>query len=420
MKLLINLCAHDGIISHYTGVGTMVKRYILSFIKILNNKNISYHINLITPAYNIDSFGYSKSTHDFHKRLKNTSIIEISNGSNGTINYGTPTHWKELCKNTADFINSIDSSSYDKILTIYNDTPFVTLSSYLNYNINHKKVWIPHSTIKIHEVDSAIPNSHELYNTRLDMEQSAIDYINQDNTSYLGGIGNFIIEHLTTEYHLNKDKVVRITNGELLDELLIPSSIEENINLFNKIKDYNQIVLSFGRAEEYKNLTSTFYLGKALNIPTVVITQSYYKEQPILKEYQELANKTNNHLFIDPPFNFAKYILHNFNKPIILVIPSKKEIMGLIINEIRKLNKDNILIVSNNIDGLKEQITDKYDGLLIDISNIESSKNKVLEFFNQEKMSFLNHNAQITLKTKYDFLKNSNDFINEMLGDTYE
>ena len=28
MKLLINLCVHDGIISHYAGVGTIVRIYI--------------------------------------------------------------------------------------------------------------------------------------------------------------------------------------------------------------------------------------------------------------------------------------------------------------------------------------------------------------------------------------------------------
>ena len=42
MKLLINLCAHDGIVSHYAGVGTIVKRYIEVFDIILKEKNIDY------------------------------------------------------------------------------------------------------------------------------------------------------------------------------------------------------------------------------------------------------------------------------------------------------------------------------------------------------------------------------------------
>ena len=48
MKLLINLCGHDGIISHYAGVGTIVKRYIEVIRKILDDKKIDYHLNLFT------------------------------------------------------------------------------------------------------------------------------------------------------------------------------------------------------------------------------------------------------------------------------------------------------------------------------------------------------------------------------------
>ena len=46
MKLLVNLCAHDGIISHYAGVGTIVRRYVEVIRKILSEKNINYHLNV--------------------------------------------------------------------------------------------------------------------------------------------------------------------------------------------------------------------------------------------------------------------------------------------------------------------------------------------------------------------------------------
>lgn len=151
-----------------------------------------------------------------------------------------------------------------------------------------------------------------------------------------------------------------------------------------------------------------------MNIDTIVIAQSYYKDQPILKNYKELSNKCNTNLYIDPPFDFAKYILNNFNKPIVALIPSKKEIMGLIINELRKLNKDNILIVANNIDGLKEQIIDGVDGILVDLNYISESKNKIQKHFNSKDMKELNKNSQITLKNKYDFQKNFNKFINQL------
>ena len=67
MKLLINLCAQDGIVSHNSGVGTMVKRYIYVFTKLLKGKNIDYKINLFTPEYNEGGFGYSSSTKEYNK-----------------------------------------------------------------------------------------------------------------------------------------------------------------------------------------------------------------------------------------------------------------------------------------------------------------------------------------------------------------
>mgnify|MGYP003377319260 CR=1 FL=1 len=71
MKLLINLCAHDGIISHYTGVGTIVDRYIQTFNYILSKMiDIEYKLNLITPEYNKDSFGYSNIYDKNHRQIK--------------------------------------------------------------------------------------------------------------------------------------------------------------------------------------------------------------------------------------------------------------------------------------------------------------------------------------------------------------
>ena len=118
MKLLINLCAHDGIISHYTGVGTIVDRYIQTFNYILNKmSNIEYKLNLITPEYKKDSFGYSYIYEKNHKNIENSKIIQISNGSNGKVNYGTIDDWKKLCENAKEYINNLDFNNYDFTLT---------------------------------------------------------------------------------------------------------------------------------------------------------------------------------------------------------------------------------------------------------------------------------------------------------------
>ena len=130
MKLLLNLCAHDGIISHYTGVGTIVDRYIQTFNYILSKmKNVEYKINLITPEYNKNSFGYSYIYDKKHRQLKNIEIIQISNESNGKINYGTIIDWKKLCENAKEYIDRIAFDNYDLVLTICNDTPFACLNN---------------------------------------------------------------------------------------------------------------------------------------------------------------------------------------------------------------------------------------------------------------------------------------------------
>lgn len=420
MKLLINLCAHDGIVSHYAGVGTIVKRYIEVFDIILKEKNIDYEFNLFTPEYNHDSFGYSEHTKLNHSKMEKVKIFQVSNGTNGTLGYGTPDNWKTLSKNVSKIINKVDFNLYDIVLTIANDTPYGGMLEMLNESDNHIKVWIPHSTGKIHLVDSSIENSDLVLQDRLKWEQSTIDFINNNKNSYLGSTGKYIEKHLIEEYGLNKDKSVLIINGEVLSKPTIYEETKEMNDLFNQIKDYDNIILSFGRAEPYKNLDATMYLGEKLKIKPVVIAQGYFEGQPLIKELKKKANETNSKIFVDAPFYLAQYIVNHFNNNMILLIPSKKEIVGLIINEIRKMNKENVLIVANDIGGMHEQINDGVDGVLVDLTNIEESAIKIKKYFNDYDIKRINKNAQKRLNLQYDFEKICNKFLTDILGDKYE
>lgn len=416
MKLLINLCAHDGIISHYTGVGTMVQRYIIALNKIFHDKKIDYDLVLYTPEYAPDSFGYNEDVFKMHQKYP---INMIPNGSNKKANYGTPENWETLTKNTADIINSIDITKYDKVITIYNDTPFACLANFLNLSEKHLAIWIPHSTAKIHLVDSAIENSEQFFLKRVAWEEEAINFINNSLYAYAGVIGSFITSHLENKYHLNKAKAIPIYNGEILNKkktifTKIPKDLEKYFNILNENK---KIILSFSRAEQYKGLDKTMALGYNMNIPTIVIAQSYYKEQPILEEYRSLARKYKTNLFIDPPFNLASNILKYYQEKIILLVPSEKETMGLIINEIRHLKKSNILLVANDIDGLKEQIESGKDGLLVDLNNIDDSKKIILDNFNKKQMKKLCKNGYQRLKKDYNLINNMNRFISIIMGD---
>ena len=136
MKLLINLCAHDGIISHYAGVGTIVRRYIEAILKMVNDQNIDYTLNLYTLEFNNDSMGYNKEILQYHKSLKNTNVFIVSNGTNGISSFGNIYNWKIASRNTANAINAIKFDDYDYVVTLCNDTPFALLSTFIKESNN--------------------------------------------------------------------------------------------------------------------------------------------------------------------------------------------------------------------------------------------------------------------------------------------
>lgn len=269
-------------------------------------------------------------------------------------------------------------------------------------------------------MDKELCTNEEEKTKRINWENNATKFINENDNAYMGVVGEYIKNHLINEYSLNKEKIISIFNGEILS---IPTIYEENSeckNLYNQLDKSKDILLSFGRPEKYKNLDGAIKLSEKLNVPSIIITQEYFKGMPYVDELKVLSKKTNTNLFIDVPFNFPQYIIKHYPKKIILLIPSKKEIAGLVINEIRKMNKNNILLVANNIDGLNEQIEDTKDGILVNMDNLEESALKIKEYFNSKDIIRINNNSLVTLKNKYDFEKICNKFLKELIGDMYE
>lgn len=412
MKLLINICAHDGIISHNAGVGTMVKRYIEVFCKNLKLKEINFHLNLITPEYNVGGFGYSELTKMENESNPNISIYCVPNGTNGKKFFGNLDNWKELSYNTAKIINSINFETYDCVITLLNDTPFAGVLELAKDDKKHLKIWIPHSTAKIHLPNIADINTQK----RIEWEYFYINYVNSHENAYVAAIGKYIKEHLINCYYLKKEKCLWLPNGEILSSKTIYEENDECAKLFENVKKYDEIILSYGRPEEYKNLDSSMRVSRLLGIKTVVVTQEYYNGMEYVDYLKKLALETDSDLYINAPFNFPQYILNHYEKKIIMLIPSKKEIAGLLVNEIRKMNKNNILLVANDIDGIKEQIDDGVDGVLVDLNNLKKAAIKIKKYYNKECMKKLNQKSQETLHTKYDFERTCDDFLENVLN----
>lgn len=418
MKLLVNLCAHDGIISHYAGVGTIVRRYVEVIRKILSEKSIDYHLNLFTLEFNEKSMGYNKELWDYHASLDNTSLYILSNGTKGETSFGNIENWLLASKNVANEINKINFSDYDYVLNLCNDTPFAYLVTLIKNEKNSITAWIPHSTGKIYDEDMSLSDEKLTINERVKMEQDVIDYINNHNSTYVISTGIYIRNHLINSYGLINN--IDLINGEILFRNNVYTENNRIYEIFEEVNNYDSIILSLGRAERYKNLDKTMLLGSKLGIKSIVITQQYFEDQPIVKEYKELAKKTNSLLFVDEPFFLPQYIVKKYNKPMILLIPSEREIFGLIINEMRRFNKDNVLIVANDRGGLHEQIRDGIDGVLVDLNDIDSSANKIRKYFDEETIKMMNFESQKKLINNYNLEKNFDLFFKKVLGDEYE
>ena len=236
----------------------------------------------------------------------------------------------------------------------------------------------------------------------------------------MGVIGDFIKEHLIKEYGLDEKKCMDIYNGEILSKETEYDLNEEAKEEFRKMNLEDEIVLAFGRPEKYKNLDSVMKLGKLLNKQTIIITQEYFPGMPYVDYLKELAKETNSLLYVNAPFNLPQYILNNYKGKIIMVVPSLKEVSGLVVNEIRKMDKENVLLIANNIDGIKEMVNDGVDGTLVDLDNLEESKNIIINCFNKEYMEKVRKGAIKRLKNDYDFEKNCRNFLESLIGGHYE
>ena len=418
MKLLVNLCAHDGIISHYAGVGTIVRRYVEVIRKILSEKNIDYHLNLFTLEFNEKSMGYNKELWDYHKSLDNTSLYVLSNGTAGETSFGNIDNWTLASENVAKEINKIDFSKYDYVINLCNDTPFAKLVTLIKESDNSITAWIPHSTGKIYDEDMSLSDEKLTVNERVLMEESVVDYVNNHKNTYVISTGIYIKNHLINEYNLKNN--IDLINGELLFRDSFYKENNRIYEIFDEVNKYDSIILSLGRAEGYKNLDKTMLLGSKLGIKPIVITQQYFEKQPIVEVYKELAKSTDSLLYVDEPFSLPQYIVKKYNKPMILLVPSEREIFGLVINEMRRFNKNNMLIVANDRGGLHEQITDGVDGILVDLNDIDSSALKIRKYFNSDTMKNMNIESQKNLIENYDLEKNFNEFLKGVLGNDYE
>jgi len=395
-KVTINLLAHDGITSRYTGVG----RIALDSLRVLcEDKKISrliHSVNAITGKYNDKCQGFSETIKDRSTKLlnkKNGRLLEALNGSHGEISYGDISNWRFVSMSSASLLYSLSQQNpNDLYINLCLDTPFAqTASFFQQYSEDEKKkhifVWIPHSTAKIHKIDSAIQGYKEYYNQRLEWEQAAVNLANKTERVYVGYVGKFMREHLIRGYSCQPEKLIDFTNGLDVDDVRFSKKTEEQeiekiLDQYGIPKNRN-LMLSFGRLEPYKGLDLTIKIGGLLDpeiIATILIAQPYLRQNRIADEYYQLMRKYNPDGMFISDYNFdLPHVLLKWHRTKIILVPSLAEPFGLIPEEARLYNNPHLRIVAMNKDGFLEQIDDGKDGFLMDLTKVEDSAKKIKE-----------------------------------------
>ncbi len=314
-NITINIIAHDGIISLYTGVG----RVVMDSIAVLSrskNFDFKYKVNAITGAYTEDCLGYNKDVEKLNYALiKKTGgkIYKCINTTSGNVSYGTPQHWVASSVSAATIIKKI-SSENSLTISLCFDTPFALVPKYFSQyqDENNIFVWIPHSTGKLHKTDSAVTTSESYTNIRIQWEQDSIDYINSSKRSFVGYIGEYMKHHLIKDYRANKNKLIDFTNGLDTENKKFKGKLtQEQIKLVldeNKIPTNVPLLLSFGRLEPYKGFDRAIKIGGRLakkGYKTLILSQPYSPNDPLIDEYKNLMKKYNpDGIFLYENFSF--------------------------------------------------------------------------------------------------------------------
>ncbi|MBU4502364.1 MAG: glycosyltransferase [Nanoarchaeota archaeon] len=424
--------SHDGISSLYTGVGTSGRDICLSMQEIRRSLNSSGYDVIFFPGtirYTKEFHGYSLEVRDLVSKIAQTfgtEIIEVENGSGGTLSYGNVNYWIEASKNAAKEIDNI-SAAHDYVIALSSDTPFAGVAQRTTAN-NITHVWIPRSTAKIHsdfklrEEDGSMG---EFMETRVAWEDSAIKHANDNSNAYIGYIGEFVKNHLVSEYAVKEEALIEMRIGLYYPRLDTYKKAQGEIKakLIEKSIPINKnLLVSFARTEHYKGLDLVLKLGGYLeekyNLVTVILTVPYSMDDPYIRTLENIreaytkdAQILYGHDFITP-----HYLMQWENTRIIAVL-SRQEPTGLVPNECRYYKNPNAQLLISNKDGLPERVTDGVDGFICDIDNMENIKEKAEEVvrLSKEKKEQICTNGYQTVTERYDLPTNMENMLKTLL-----
>lgn len=414
------IASYDGINTHYSGVGTIIRNTIFALRDFANGKKIRVSLAHVSAdpkgrVFNEECFK------DSLELVKNTGghLIPLCNGTAGfdeSDMWKSFPEWKNECASLATSLNMILDNKDDNILMLH-DTPFLLFTRFKQqvFGKRFRCFYLPHSSGLNH-----VFGDTEWRDARVKIERRAFQTIQSDVSSGLLATGKNFSEHLINDYGVTINKDAYLTNGLYFGRYKKFFNQEFNISDLKKfginIDSKSKIVFSWGRcsiAKGFKELLEVWHVvAKSLSNYYLIIQSPnnsgedcYFR---LLKEYEQAGPRV---IIIDD-FNpeIWQTILRIQNTDIVC-IPSVMDPNPHTAIEAKLFsNGMRYVIVGSNTDGVKDTFTAD-ECLYVNPYNKENFSNGLLKAsrLGEEERQVMN---QINSKhlPNFDYAKNIKHF----------
>jgi len=278
------IASHDGILTHYTGVGTVVRNWI----HLLNNHRSflppNCRIHLATIAITPASSDYSTECKSEALELTTATggaLIQLSNGvltndSDAMWGNGDPKHWKMACEELASAIERLVESSADPVVVLCHDADFLYFQKAKEQlrNMSVHTIFFPHSTGINHGriLGTLIENS------RITYERDCFNAIARDPTSMLSATGEWFEMHLAEAYDAKPRLGARLPNGLVFERYERSLNHKASLNTLQlhcpRVTASTKVVFAWGRCSRVKGFL------------------------PLIRGWKRTSTKTKDHLLI--------------------------------------------------------------------------------------------------------------------------
>ena len=377
MRIGLFLVTFDGVETHYCGVGS-VTQYFLSLVprlvRDLEQEGLSLDIHVLYSARPSSGFAHSFRIHERSKRLAaqaGVQLVELPHGGEVANAFGNRRTWPHCCSASAEYISAQVKRS-DVGIVLASDTPYAGLPALLAPSSGSLQVvWIAHSTAHYWRVDPAKADEPE----REEWEAGAFRAAAQFENAWIGATSQFMKQHLITDCGAPPERIIETVAG--IDEAYLHNvygaqiATKAGILAGYGIPTDLPLFVAFGRAQWYKGLDVALRVGQHLQqeggvVPVVLAKNDGTLEaHKTLRSLSELARGGSGCVLLTHfDFDLPRWLMA-WPRTAAVGVFSHREPFGLIPSEYRSLGPDEGVLVVHPSGGLKEQVTDGADGLVV-------------------------------------------------------